>query len=63
MQFFKIAAYVQAAKLYSLVHYAACAFCPIYKWLVVCACWCGSLGCFMRSWLVWEFRERERECV
>ena len=28
MQFFKIAAYVQVARLYSLVHYAACAFCP-----------------------------------
>ena len=28
MQFFKIAAYVQVAKLYGLVHYATCAFCP-----------------------------------
>ena len=25
----------------------------LYTWLVVCACLCGSLGCFMRSWLVW----------
>ena len=29
IQFFKIAAYVQFAKLYGLVHYAACVFCPI----------------------------------
>ena len=28
MQFFKIAAYVQIARLYGLVYYAACAFCP-----------------------------------
>ena len=27
-----------SCQLYGLVHYAACAFCPIYKWLVVCAC-------------------------
>ena len=45
MQFFKIAAYVQVARLYGLVHYAACAFLLIYKWLAVCACECGSLGC------------------
>ena len=63
MQFFKIAAYVHIAKLYGLVHYAACAFCPIYKWLVVCACLRGLSGCFMRYWLVWAFRDRKRECV
>ena len=28
MQFFKIAAYVQIARLYGLVHYVDCAFCP-----------------------------------
>ena len=28
MQFFKIAAYVQIARPYSLVHYAACVFLP-----------------------------------
>ena len=30
MQFFRIAAYVQIARPYGLVHYATCAFCPIY---------------------------------
>ena len=63
MQFFKIAAYVQFAKLYGLVRYVDCAFCPIYKWLVVCACWCGWSGCFMRSWLVWALSVWERERV
>lgn len=29
MQFFRIAAYVQVAQLYGLVHYAACTFCHI----------------------------------
>lgn len=28
MQFFKITAYVQIARLYGFVHYAACVFCP-----------------------------------
>ena len=45
MQFFKIATYVHIAKLYGLVHYAACVFCPIYKWLVACAYWCGWSSC------------------
>ena len=30
MHFLKIAAYVQVAKLYGLVHYVACVFCHIY---------------------------------
>ena len=34
-----------SCRLYGLVHYAACAFLLIYKWLAVCACWCCSLGC------------------
>ena len=38
-------------------------FCPYMNGLRSCACWCGSLGCFMRSWLVWVLRVRERECV
>ena len=37
--------YVQIAQSYGLVHYAACVFLPIYKWLAVCVCGCGSLGC------------------
>lgn len=45
MQFFKIAAYVHIARLYSLVHYAVCAFFALYKLLAVCACGCISLGC------------------
>ena len=36
---------------------------PIYKWLAVCACEYSLSGCFMRSWLVWAVREREREHV
>ena len=38
MQFFKIATYVQIARLYGLVHYAACVFCPIY------------MACGLRLW-------------
>lgn len=45
MQFFKIAAYVQVARPYGLVHFATCAFCHIY---IACGLrlWVsGSLGC------------------
>lgn len=52
-----------SCQLYGLVHYAACAFLPIYKWLAFCACEYSLSGCFMRSWLVWAVREREREHV
>ena len=63
MQFFKIAAYVQITQLYGLVHYAACAFLPYINSLWLALVGCGSLGCFMRSWLVWALRVRERERV
>ena len=56
MQFFKIAAYVQVAKLYSLVHYAACAFCHIYGLRLALVGECGLSGCFMRYWLVLALR-------
>ena len=48
----------------ALVHYAACAFCPIYM-----ACGLALVdeyslsGCFIQSWLVWALRERRRESV
>ena len=59
---FKIAAYVQIAKLYGLVHYAACSFCSYINGLWSALVGEYSLsGCFMRSWLVWALRECE--CV
>ncbi len=64
MKFFKIATYVQIAKLYGLVYYAACAFCPYINGLRLALVGEYSLsGCFMRLWLVWALRVRERERV
>ena len=62
MQFFKIAAYVQAANcmawcIMQLVYFA------LYKWLAVCVCGCGLSSCFMRSWIVWALSAWERERV
>ena len=34
-----------SCQLYGLVHYAACVFLSIYKWLAFCACGCGCSGC------------------
>lgn len=34
-----------SCQLYGLIHYAACVFLPIYKWLAACACWCVWSGC------------------
>ena len=48
----------------ALVHYAACAFCSYINGLRSALVSEYSLsGCFMRSWLVWALRERERERV
>ena len=62
MQFFRIAAYVQIARLYGLVHYAVCAFCHICT-----ACglllWVWPIKLLMQSLAVWALRERECECV
>ena len=64
MQFFKIAAYVQIARLYSLVHYAACAFLPyIHGLRLALVGEYGLSGCFMRYWLVWALSAWERESV
>ena len=46
MQFFKIATYVQIVWLYGLVHYVACAFCHIYKRLVVLRLWVWLIRLF-----------------
>ena len=54
MQFFKIAAYVQVAKLYGLVHYAACAFCPIYTACVL-RLLVQLIRLFIQTWLAWAF--------
>ena len=64
MQFFKIAAYVQVANcmawcIMRLVH-----FCPYINGLRFALVSEYSLSvCFMRYWLVWAVREREREHV
>ena len=56
MQFFKIAAYVQAANcmawcIMRLVRFA------LYKWLAACACGCvAGQAVYMRYWLIWAFR-------
>ena len=64
MQFFKITAYVQIARLYGFVHYAACVFCPYINGLRSALVSEYSLsGCFMLHWLVWALSVRERECV
>lgn len=44
---------------------ALCGLCifALYIRLAVCACWCGSLGLFIWSWLVLAFRAWERERV
>mgnify|MGYP003524461547 CR=1 FL=1 len=45
MQFFKIATYVQIARLYGSVYYAACAFCHICTTCGLRLWVCGLSGC------------------
>lgn len=63
MQFFKIAAYVQIVRLYGFV--ALCGLCilPYINGLRLALVGVWLFRLFMRSWLVWALRERERECV
>lgn len=51
-----------SCQLYGLVHYAACAFCPIY---MVCGLrlFAWIIRLFMRLWLVWALSAWERERV